>query len=231
VSIDTRLRKVIPALSAKERGLPVLGCLKDGTPEDPLWRKTMPASQVREFNQFIDLMNVANIQLAAQIAVLEQAAETIEMRECWLIPVVLWQAHLAEIHRAVPEKARDQKRLARVVEALSWRPLDAFREAKNGPSRLEWLREALAETLARQVIGYWRQVRACEIVLAEIAAWFDGEDPLKPVSREALNETRERLSRVRGQLATLHKECELAEPREDVVEVLRGVVRRSEPGF
>jgi hypothetical protein len=65
----------MPALSAKERGLLVLGCLKDGTPEDPAWRQTMPANQVREFNHFIDLMNVANIQLAAQIAVLEQAAD------------------------------------------------------------------------------------------------------------------------------------------------------------
>jgi hypothetical protein len=68
-------------------------------------------------------------------------------------------------------------------------------------------------------------------VLAEIAAWFDGEDPLKPVSREALNETRQKLSKVRDHLAALDKECELAEPPEDVIETLRGVVRRSEPSF
>jgi hypothetical protein len=40
LSVEARLQKVMPALSAKERGLLVLGCLKDGTPEDPLWRKT-----------------------------------------------------------------------------------------------------------------------------------------------------------------------------------------------
>jgi hypothetical protein len=68
-------------------------------------------------------------------------------------------------------------------------------------------------------------------VLAEIGAWFDGDDPLKPVSREALNETRERLSKVGNHLAALDKEFELPEPPEDVVEVLRGVVRRFEPGF
>jgi hypothetical protein len=76
-----------------------------------------------------------------------------------------------------------------------------------------------------------QQVRACEIVLADIGAWFDGEDPLKPVSREPLNETRTRLSTVRDHLAALDKEFELPEPPADVVDMLRGVVRRSEPGF
>jgi hypothetical protein len=191
----------------------------------------MPANQVREFNQFIDLMNVANIQLAAQIAVLEQAAETIEMRECWLISVVLWQEHLAEIHRVVQQATRGQKRLPKLVEALDWRPLDAFGTAEDGPSRLESLREPLADTLASHVIGCWQQVRACEIVLTEIAAWFDGADPLKPVSREALNETRQRLSKIRDHLSALDKEFELIEPPEEVVETLREVVGRSASSF
>jgi hypothetical protein len=229
LSVETRLQKVMPTLSAKERGLLLLACLKDGRPEDPLWRKSMPANQVPEFNQFIDLMNVANIQVAAQIAVLEQAVETIEMRECWLISIVLLQKHLAEIHRAVQEATQNPKRLARLFEALDWRPLEVFGKAEEEPSRLG-LRDALAETLSRHVLACWQQVRACEIVLSEIAAWFDGEDPLKPVSREALNETRQKLSKVRGHLAALDQECELAEPPEDVVEA-RGVVRRFEPGY
>jgi hypothetical protein len=81
------------------------------------------------------------------------------------------------------------------------------------------------------VTACWQQVRACETVIAEIGAWFDGEDPLKPVSHEALNETRERLSKVRDHLASLDKEFELPEPPEDVVDVLSGVVRQFEPGF
>jgi hypothetical protein len=73
--------------------------------------------------------------------------------------------------------------------------------------------------------------RACEIVIGEIAAWFAVEDPLKPVSREALTETRVRLSKVRDHLAALDSECELAEPPAHVVEILRGVVRRFELRF
>jgi hypothetical protein len=52
-----------------------------------------------------------------------------------------------------------------------------------------------------------------------------------PVSREAINETRVRLSRVRDHLAALDKEFELPDPPKDVLEVLRGVVRRFLPGF
>jgi hypothetical protein len=231
VSVEARLQKVMPALSAKERGLLVLGCLKDGTPEDPLWRKTMPSNQMREFNQFIDLMNVANIQIAAQIALLEQAAETIEMRECWLISVVLWQEHLAEIQGAVQQATRGKKQLVRLAEALDWRPLDAFGRAEDGLSRLGSLREVLADTLARQLVACWQQLRACETVLAEIAAWFDGADPLKPVSRNALIQTRQKLSTIRDHLAALDKEFELAEPPEEMVETLREVVTRSANSF
>jgi hypothetical protein len=63
------------------------------------------------------------------------------------------------------------------------------------------------------------------------AAWFDGDDPLKPVSREAINETRERLSKVGNHLAALDKEFELSEPPADLVEVLRSVVRRFDSSF
>ncbi len=32
----------------------------------------------------------------------------------------------------------------------------------------------------------WEDIRALEIVIGEIAAEFDGEDPLRPLIREAL---------------------------------------------
>jgi hypothetical protein len=102
-----------------------------------------------------------------------------------------------------------------------------LKKARQAPRRSGVLaREALAETLAGHAIACWQQVRACEIVLAEIGAWFDGDDPLKPVSREALNETHVRLSRVRDHIAALDKELELRDPPKAVPEVLRGIVRR-----
>ena len=51
-TLDTRLSRLMPALSAKERGVLVLRSLKDGTAEDPMWRSTMPLNQYAEFNRY-----------------------------------------------------------------------------------------------------------------------------------------------------------------------------------
>jgi len=58
--LDARLDRLMPTLKAKERALLVLGSLKDGTPEDPRWRQTMPTNQYAEFNLYIGLMNACN---------------------------------------------------------------------------------------------------------------------------------------------------------------------------
>ena len=41
-SIDSRLSRLSPKLSARERGLLVLRSFKEKTPEDPAWRQSMP---------------------------------------------------------------------------------------------------------------------------------------------------------------------------------------------
>ena len=41
MSLDTRLQKLMPALSAKERAILILRSLKEETEEDPSWRNTM----------------------------------------------------------------------------------------------------------------------------------------------------------------------------------------------
>jgi hypothetical protein len=53
MSIDARLGKLMPALSAQERAILILRSLKEKTPEDPLWRSTMPREQAAEFNRLI----------------------------------------------------------------------------------------------------------------------------------------------------------------------------------
>ncbi len=53
MSIVARLNRLAPALSARERATLVLRSLRDKTPEDPLWRRTMPPNQVEEFNRLM----------------------------------------------------------------------------------------------------------------------------------------------------------------------------------
>ncbi len=63
MSLGARLNKLLPVLSAKERAILVLRSLKDKTPEDPIWRQTMPREQSPEFNRLIVLMNACNNHL------------------------------------------------------------------------------------------------------------------------------------------------------------------------
>src|SRR5690606_11772143 len=60
VSLDSRLSRLSPVLTAQERAVLVLEAWKDGKPEDPGWRSQMPREQAHAFNQLIDLMNAAN---------------------------------------------------------------------------------------------------------------------------------------------------------------------------
>jgi hypothetical protein len=71
VSLGTRLDKAMTTLSAQERGVLVLRSLKEKTPEDPIWRATMPRSQTAEFNRYIELMNIANMHLGHLITFIE----------------------------------------------------------------------------------------------------------------------------------------------------------------
>jgi hypothetical protein len=61
MTIATRFTRLTHTLTAKERGVLVLGSLKSKTPEDPAWRATMPREQTAEFNRLIVLMNACNM--------------------------------------------------------------------------------------------------------------------------------------------------------------------------
>jgi hypothetical protein len=62
--------------------------------------------------------------------------------------------------------------------------------------------------------------------LTEIAGEFGGVDPLKPVLRAELDETKERLVRVQERLRMLlHMDVVLREPLEEEVEEMRSWVK------
>ena len=88
MSLDTHLGKLMPALTAKERAILVLRSLREKTPEDPRWRRTMPLDQTREFNRLIVLMNACNIYLPLYITMVEQHTEQLFVRFSWLQTVL-----------------------------------------------------------------------------------------------------------------------------------------------
>ncbi len=84
MSLDARLNKLAPMLTARERATLVLGSMKAATPEDRSWRSTMPTTQVQEFNRLIDVMNRCNCEVGAFILLLAKSVEVLERRESWL---------------------------------------------------------------------------------------------------------------------------------------------------
>jgi hypothetical protein len=107
VSLGARLDRLTSALSAKERALLVLRSMKERTPEDPLWRQTMPNDQVREFNRLIELMTIANREFAFLIAMIEKELEKLDLYSSWLYTLHLWRLNLADINFTASLVARE----------------------------------------------------------------------------------------------------------------------------
>lgn len=128
MSIDARLKRLVPNLSARERAVLVLRALKQDTPEDPLWRRTMPPDQVAEFNRLVGLINATNLYLAASIAVLQQLAQKLATQAALLLGLRLWQLHVHYVgllaQRLLKEPITESE-YRRLLEARQqeWRPV------------------------------------------------------------------------------------------------------------
>jgi hypothetical protein len=354
MSLDGRLDKLMPVLSAKERGILVLKALKDRTDEDPSWRTMAPIAQWDEFNRFIRLMNACNVELAFFITLQEQLVEKQELRLGWLTTLYLWQMHLQDLrwqawqimrepiteseHAALVSQERelmvpvgelseilteqydgwtdadyetlagsstsglrdtawdrvdrDKTRELRAlvaqgtllgkggarqlkisqgdfydwlgqtvpvfpeeVEAFEVRPDSDAAEVRRSRTRqekfLSSLRstcldqgesglngapgsgiEALSDRLEAEIRSgielRWRQLRAIELVLDEVAAEFDGEDVLRPEHRATLNTAKAGVEAINLFLATHHKAAvELVEPEEQLLDETRALIEKA----
>ena len=214
MSIDARLGRLMPVLSARERGILVLRSLKEGTEEDPLWRLTMPPSQVREFNRYIGLMNACNIYLSHFITVVEQWTEQVNLKFLLMLTVGRLDDLVWDIAKLVSTKKR--AKVEKMVEN-GYLPVDLpWAEKENSYFDLAG---GLYERLREGVVHRWQELRAIEIVVEEVAQEFDGEDPLRPILRETLEKTK-------GEIRSLHEHLskieplELLEPEEEIMAAL-----------
>src|SRR3954463_10695382 len=108
MSLDARLTKLMPGLTAKERGILILRSLREQTPEDPSWRRSMPQDQSREFNRLIVLMNATNIYLPLYITMVAEWAAQMEVRLSWLMTLTQYGQALWELGKLVPTNKRKQ---------------------------------------------------------------------------------------------------------------------------
>jgi len=150
VSLDSRLARLAPALTAQERAILILEAWKDGREEDPFWRTSMPQEQTRAFNRYIDLINTANPVLGHLITALYHQARELELREAWLIDLTLWQEHVEAIQEAArlaidepsTQSEYDAKLAAARDEWVSVRELATFLAGE----REDWSEDDYRET-------------------------------------------------------------------------------------
>ncbi len=86
----TRLNKLYPALSAKERAIMRLRAWKQERKEDPLILKTMPWEQEQEFDRYFQLIKRVNIDLAWHVTVVQLLVNELSTRLAWLTTMRLW---------------------------------------------------------------------------------------------------------------------------------------------
>ena len=80
---------------------------------------------------------------------------------------------------------------------------------------------------AGEIILRWRELRATELVLEEIAEEFGGEDPAKRPFRVTLEQTKAKLQAVHAGYSEFIRPFDLPEPEEDDLEKVREVVQRA----
>ncbi len=98
--------------------------------------------------------------------------------------------------------------------------------AKKEPERAEELSERLRDQLAAGVALRWRELRALETVLDEIAGELDGEDPLHPEARARLDETRRQLLALHETVTGYCEACELREPEPAEIAAVRQLMNK-----
>lgn len=149
MSINSRLSRLAPALTAQERAILILEAWKDGREEDTSWRRSMPPDQSNTFNRYIELMNQANVVLGRVISIQHMDVQKLQLRFNWLLSLKLWEEHVHEIRQAlrlffdepITQSEYDAK-LARNRE--EWVPVEELAAFLAG--QREWSEEDYEET-------------------------------------------------------------------------------------
>jgi len=217
MSLDARLSRLSPALTARERAILILKADRDKTHEDPSWLRTLPSEQRDEFNRLIGLMNASNKYLPLFITMVEGWAQQMEVRLNWWITLTLYGTALWELGKLVPPSKRTQ-----AVEAMAgffpfielpWDGTD---------HELSWLNvaDSMLKTTRQCVAHLWDDLTAIDTVLADVAVQFGGENPLRPVMRGQLEKARGTLTLLNHLLSGADA-VQATEPSQEALELAR----------
>jgi len=222
VSLDARLTRVMPGLSARERFLAELRAFKSGERPDLQLRRTLPPSQAVEFEDYLRLKRGVNIVLAVRIAELALLVDNLQARCAWMqsigdLALLLWE--LAPLVAAKRRPAFEK------VIARSSRPVDLpWDEIEKEGSWLD-LAEGILRDLQANLKERWLEVLAAERVLDEAAQEVGGEDVGHPRLRAFLERSTAKLTSLASSLgvalAPLEPDALALEEIRDLLETAR----------
>jgi hypothetical protein len=233
MSADQRLDRLYPALTAKERGLLVLHACKAGDKPDPLIYRTTPSAQGPAFNRYIRLMNACNVELATVLMMIREQIGKTDLKYAWFMTLCLWGIETQFLGDEVLARTKDRT-LRRDVRRMMARapgdltvPVDlTLPHAERDPFKKGYGDEMVRAVLFGIKQGleqHWCELRSIEIVLAEVAEEFDGEDPLQPDVRALLDGCLASCTTLRDQVAD-YVAVELPEPAEKDIALVRRLI-------
>lgn len=240
---DRRLEKVLQALSRRERALLFLREYKDGTNQDPGAVAFLAAKERHEYARLIDVIRFCNGELADIVLIVREQVTTEEMRfnalRLMVKPVTEVEAKARK--RAPkcgfdvrdPDEAavlKEDRQLALKLTARGYRltlPFDLAGEISADPKNGAETVRLIAATVRDNLASYWKQLKAVDVVLAECAEEFDGEDPLKPQLRAYLDDALKRTEACKDELLEYIGDWELPDDLGEALALTRKLGERA----
>ena len=237
MSGESRLDRLYPALTARERGLLVLRAYKAGEKPDQAIYRTCPAAQGREFNRYIRLMNAVNTEVAYALMLVNGQVRQVDLKYAWLMTLLLWGMEVDNLGDHLlgaikdPALRRDVRTMMKRSPGALQVPIDL-----NAPLAEDSVQEGVGRGLVVALLTgvkdgierHWRELRSVEIAVAEIAeAEFDGEELFQPDVQATLDEAKETLKTVHQGIAPYVEPFVLPDPRDEDVELARKLIEKA----
>jgi hypothetical protein len=235
MSGEQRLDRLYPGLTARERGVLVLRAYKAGEKPDPQIYHSTPDAQAHAFNRYIHLMNCVNTELATVLFIIREQIAKTDLKYAWFMTLAIWGMETQILGDEVLAATRDRKLRKEVRRLMARAPgdLQVPVDLTLPPEKPHTFKKGYGDELVRALLfginqglqQHWRELRAIEIGVQEVAEEFGGEDPLQSDVREILEGCLRSCATLRDDMAA-YVEIELAEPIEDDVTLVRKLIEK-----
>jgi hypothetical protein len=224
---DRRIDRLLPTLGAQERAIFVLRQYKAGATASPVIGATMPRTQIADFNRYIRLMNAVNCDLRAALLLLGEQVHQLGIKYGWLLSLVFLGGQIEDAGYQMLRLTKDRA-LRREIRNLIAKspgsltaPVDLAAEPESKDEFGSGLVRALLAAIGDGLDSNWRELRAIELVVDEVAEEFGGEDPLRADNRELLDGARATCLKLCEDIRPCVDGVELVEPTDQAVETVR----------